>query len=231
MHLDIVIPTLNRKEKLTNCLNSIFHSYKGQNITLHIYFSLKEEFNYWSNWFKESSLPIELHLLDVPYRVPDFWNSHLQKMQSDALCYLNDDILLEDDTFEVIFEEFPKAFPDYDGVMGLRQANLPKDQTVEGAFGIIGSKYAERFPARQVWCPEYERFFGDWETWQMAKSIDKFYFCIPARIKHLHPITDKALEDKTHHEVRKHLPKDKQTFKIRQSQGLLWGQQFIKELI
>lgn len=225
MTLDIVIPSKNRTDKLTNCINSIFHSAKDIPINLHLYFSIKEEFDYWVNMFSGSKLPITLHLLS-DYRVPDFWNSHLQRMNSDAMMYGNDDILLFEDCIPTAIKAFQEKFPDNDGVLGLRQSNLPSDQAVEGAFGIIGSKYADRFPSRQVFCPDYDRFYGDFEVWIFAKSLGKFCFCSIAEIEHLHPAFDRKQEDETHHDVRKWLPGDKKTNLIRKELGYLWGKDY-----
>ncbi len=227
MKLDIVLPSKWRQEKLDKCLNSVFHSVSNiqdHDIQLYIYFSVQEEYQHYWNHFCAIG---NIHLKFIEeYRVPDFWNSHLRSTGADAVCYINDDIEFYEDTARVILEEFPKKFPDYDGVMGLVQANLPQEQAVEGAFGVIGKKYSQRFPNQQVFCPDYDRFYGDWELWQYAKSIDKFYFCQQARIQHHHPITNKALEDETHKDVRLHLPKDRQTFQTRKGKGFLWGRSF-----
>ncbi len=223
MKIDIVIPTKDRKDKLDDCINSIFHSVLEYDVTLYIYFSLRNEFEYYCDLFEGTGLPIQLELLDS-YRVPDFWNGHLQKMDADAMMYLNDDIICYPDMIEVIMKEFPKRFPDYDGVMGINQANLPKDQAVEGAFGIIGSKYTTRFPDKKVFCPDYHRFYGDFELWRFAKFIDKFYFCSTARITHLHPAFSKDPPDNTHKDVRIWIGKDKQTHRMRKAKNLLWGE-------
>jgi hypothetical protein len=224
-NLDVVIPSLGRIKKLENCLNSIFHSAKNIKINIYLYFSVEEEYKYFLEKFKD--FPEITVILLTDYRVPTFWNTHLKNMKASALMYLNDDVLLFEDTLSVVMSEFPKTFPDGDGVLGLRQSNIPQDQAVEGAFGVIGKKYAERFPDSQVFCPSYYRFFGDFELWRYAKSIDKFLFCIPARIQHLHPAFSKEQEDETHRLVRKWLPTDRQTFKLRQSKNLLWGDSFI----
>lgn len=228
MRLDVVLPTKWRQAKLNNCLNSIFHSLeyvsKEHQVELYVYFSEPEEFDYNKEVFKE--VPF-VHICFVEkYRVPNFWNKFLRNTQADGMLYLNDDVLLEEDFFCQVLEEFPQQFPDFDGVMGVRQVNLPKDQTVEGAFGIIGKKYAERFPEKQVFCPDYDRFYGDFEVWRQAEHVKKFYFCSTARIIHLHPCTDKNLEDDTHKDVRTYLRKDKETYSIRQQRNWLWGRNY-----
>jgi len=224
MKLEIAIPSKGRLKKLEQTVNSIFLSAQHIPIQLSIYFSIQEELDSFQKLIGDSP-NISLNLV-YNYRVPEFWNSCLATTDADALCYLNDDVLLLDDTLEVALKEFERNFPNLDGVMGLRQVNLPADQAVEGAFGIIGKKYTERFPDGQVWCPDYNRFYADFELWQFARQIGKFNFCTTARIEHLHPCTNRLYKDATHDAVRVFLTPDKLTFQRRQARGLLWGDNF-----
>jgi hypothetical protein len=108
--------------------------------------------------------------------------------------------------------------------MGINQCNLPPEKTIQSAFGVIGTKYADRFPDRQVFCPEYYRFYGDWELLEYTKSIDKFHYAENVKIQHLHG--DTYGRDDTHREVRKYKEKDCPIFNMRQNKHLLWGKQF-----
>ena len=224
MTLEIVIPSKGRLEKLEKTVNSIFYSARNIPIKLTICFSIHEELEKFNIII--GNIPnVSLELI-YNYRVPEFWNTYLNKTDANALCYLNDDVLLLEDTIEVALAEFERVFPNNDGVMGLRQVNIPPKQAVEGAFGIIGKKYTERFPDGQVWCPDYNRFYADFELWQYARKIGKFYFSTISRIEHLHPCTNPKHKDATHDAVRVYLPQDKQTFALRQARGLLWGENF-----
>ncbi len=158
--------------------------------------------------------------------MPDFWNTYLQNCNADAMCYLNDDIILYEDTIPYIVSQYTYKFPTFDGVMGLNQINIKDSRKVEAAFGVIGMKYADRFPNRQVFCPDYNRFHADWELCEYAKSIDKFFYASLAQIQHLHPCIDNKYRDATHSVVRKWLQIDKTIFAKRQSKSLLWGRDF-----
>jgi len=224
MKIEIVIPSKGRIKKLEHCINSILHSSKNVSMDLKLSFSVQSEFAYFQSLF--GNFPNIQNELLTTYRVPEFWNDALRKTEADALCYLNDDVLLFEDTLEVAVKEFERYFPNFDGVLGLRQANLPETQAVEGAFGIIGKKYTERFPEGMVWCPDYNRFYCDHELWQFAKLINKFHFCIPARITHLHPAFTKQPSDKTHIDVRTWWKTDKNIYEKRKQLGYLWGKEF-----
>ena len=224
MLLDVVIPSLHRRDKLQVCISSILKSAKSDEINLSIFFSDKEDLEYFHSYFSAIS-NIRLHYLEH-YSVPMFWNNYLKQMTADGMFYCNDDTELFDDTLEIILTEYPKHFPDYDGLMGICQANLDSSQALESAFGVIGRKYASRFLNKQVYCPDYERFFGDREMWLYAKSINKFYFCKEAKLNHYHPALNHAWEDETHTNVRTYLKQDRTTFQRRQTKGYLWGKDY-----
>jgi hypothetical protein len=160
------------------------------------------------------------------YKTTTFWNKHLLSCKSDALVYLNDDVLLFSDTLTVIEQKFKEYFPDYDGIMGLNQSNINSGSKVLSAYGVIGLKYADRFPRRQVWCPDYHRFYGDKELGEFAESIGKFKYCEEAKIIHLHPSVDIKQLDMTHVKVREWLKPDRTTYYERQRLGLLWGKNY-----
>lgn len=223
MKFDIVIPSKNRIEKLTFCLNSLFRSIGDfDNIYLALYLGTEEEVKHFSSLFQWVDDKISISYL-AEYRVPTFWNSYLKNsLRGDAMLYCNDDVEFFDDTIREAFTAYESIFPDTDGVLGLNQCNITDINKVEAAFGIIGAKYADRFPNRQVYCPDFLRFHGDWEMWQYARYINRFYFASEARINHHHPCTG-VPKDETHIAVRQYLQQDRSTFHKRQSLGLLWG--------
>lgn len=220
MRLDVVLPTLNRKNKLTACVESISKARKQYDVNLHIYFSRKEDFiDYTEEWIQSKY---------TDYRkCTIFWNEHLKQMKADAMAYFNDDILVNENTFDELYQTFLNKFVDYDGVMGINQSNIPKEKGLQSAFGVIGSKYADRFPDRQVWCPDYYRFYGDAELMKFAKSINKFYYAENVQITHLHPSHVQHTADSTHSMVRKWRTKDGEIKHKREILNkLLWGREW-----
>lgn len=220
MKLDLVVPTINRIQKISNCLHSIEKSKEDNNIEVHVYFSIEKEMIEISEKFRQPW--IHFYLLKS-YRVPEFWNAHLLKMKADAMVYLNDDVVIPPKGIKKIIECYEQHFPDFDGVMGLNQS-LESSTNKEGAFGVIGKKYADRFPNKQVFCPDYNRFYADEELELYARSIGKFKYDKEAKIIHLHGSF--YGKDTTHNEVRKYLKQDKRTFQNRQERKLLWGESF-----
>lgn len=223
LKLDVVIPTLNRQDKLMNCLNSIRKAKKDYDIRVHIYFSEVNELLYFKAFTREYW--INCYRM-INYRVPNFWNHHLQKMKADAMLCANDDILFKEDTIDKIYEFFFNHCPDFDKIVGMNQENLPQGEGKHYAFMIIGSKFADRFPERKCWCPDYYRFYADQELGIYADKLGKFKYCPEIKIIHLHPAFNKELLDNTHKEVRKYWKQDRDTFVKRQSLKLLWGENY-----
>ena len=221
--IDIVIPSLNRIDKLTNTINSVFLSAKDIPINLYLYFSVQSELDHFKEQFKDIS---EVQCIMFPdYSAPRLWNFHIKGMSADLLVYLNDDTLLYDSTLELVIKKFKNEIPDLDGILGLAQANLPEDQACPGAFGVIGKKFMERFPDKRVFNEDYERFYIDKELFLFANEIRRFHFDRDIKIEHLHPLFG-GTKDSTHDNVRKHLPVDKKTWQIRQANNFLWGRDF-----
>ena len=225
MQIEIIIPSKDRITKLDNCLNSIFRSFiSTYKIKIRLYLSSQEEINYYSGFFEHCTV-VETHLLPE-YRVPNFWNNCFKNSNSDILFYLNDDIEVFEDTIHKAVKALIINYPDLDGIVGINQININSKDKVPAAFGAIGKKYLERFPEKQLFCPDYSRFYGDYEIWQYAKEINKFIFCSESRVNHYHPCIDSKYMDSTHSNVRKWLPLDRETFRQRKERNLLWGRNF-----
>ena len=221
MTLNVCIPTLNRNEKLTNCIESIQKAKKDLSVTVSICFSDLEELKYFNILYKD--IPW-IHCLSTLYeKASTFWNRQLYFLEEDALLYLNDDVLLFEDSLENIFSAYQTAFPNYDGVLGINQANIPDNQSIKCAFGVIGTRFANLFPQRKVFCPVYYRFFLDEELYLYVKKTNKFAFSLDAKILHLHPSFG-GEKDSTHTAVRTYWRQDFKNFTKRRDNNLLWGE-------
>lgn len=223
MTLDIVIPTINRHEKLTKCLESINKAKGEYQVNVFVYYSdIKHEF--YSELSSKYSFVRVIETKD--YKAPEFWNSHLKEMKSDCMMYLNDDTEMFEDTIKNTIDIMDCVGSDFDAVLGINQVNLPDGQKLKSAFGVIGTKFADRFPQRQVFCPDYHRFYIDAELLEYSEEIQKFYYCPSIRINHYHGSFYAGLIDDTHKEVRKYSSTDKRTASMRRAQGYLWGKNF-----
>jgi len=231
----IVIPSHKRIDKLTKCVQSIIKAKKENNlllidndIKLILSFDIEEEYSYFKSLYQYYTW-IRCDLISS-YKAPDFWNMYLLKEENtyDWFMYLNDDTTVNEDLFEQLFPTLECNFNDYDGVVGLNQANLKSPTNCKAAFGVIGKKFTERFPSKQVFCNEFSRLFLDEELYYFAKSINKFIYCEHLKINHFHPAFYPTMKDSTHDSVRRYTHEDRRRFNIRQARNKVWGNSFDK---
>lgn len=204
MYISIIIPTLNRKQKLSRCINAIlnntFQSYRITAI---------EDIN------RTGVFAVQ--------------NKALTINDQDAYLCLCDDVEIYPDCLQQLVDCMTSNFSDMDGVVGIKQN--PCDHPIT-RFGqvMIGHKFLSRFPPGQVYCPDYVSFYGDSELGLYAESIGKYKFCEAAQLTHYHPTWYPKEKDATHdygrQEGRGEL--DKKIWAIRQRKGLLWGKSFEK---
>jgi len=217
MTFDIVIPTFQRKEKLIRLLMSIP---RQENINTWVYFdnndSTRNEIAL-SPFFEIASL-----YCTEKYQAFGIWNSHLgsRLFNSDIMVYICDDAEFYYDTLINVENIFNKKFPDTDGVVTFKQANM---QGTDSAMGCIGKKFAERYPNNQVFNPNYVSFYADTDVGDYAKKLGKFHYGTDCLINHYHPGSFKDELDKTHNIIRgKDKTIDIQINKIRKEKELLY---------
>lgn len=227
MKIEIVIPTKARHEKLLKCLGSIEDAKKqiNDNLYTYVYFSSEIEYKLLDKALKQYDW-IFTRLLDKPYNASEFWNDHLKSHNGDLTYLINDDVIISPYLLKNSINNMLLHFPDLDGVVGIFQENIPLTQQCKAAFTLIGTKFKDRFPDKNIYCMDYKRFYLDQELYLYANSIEKFYFDQSSTLIHLHPNYSNYKADETHHNVRKFWKKDKETFDLRIKNNYLWGKDF-----
>lgn len=238
LKLDIIIPSKNRIKKLKNCIVSIYESITNldnveTNITVYVDNDEEKEiinkkinniYNTEPILLLGIKININIEILKEPYKAPRFWNNYLKNMEADVLCYLNDDTRLDINCLKNGLEELSSL--NYDGVVGFYQSNQLGTTNCGAAFGLIGSKFADRFPDRKVFCPDYYCLYIDEELMKYASSINRFIGSTKATLEHYHPVFTKEKPDETHIWLRRNKQKDIRTYNLRKAKNLLWGKTF-----
>ena len=235
MSLLITIPTYKRYEKLTRLLESLKRStYQDFDIVVV------------ADGNDVTSLTTAMYVCDGWKRVI----SYLQLDQSHVISAINDGVdyfvslgqyhyslMLCDDTevypgtLETALRAHKENFTDTDGVVGLHQECPGHPEYTFKYYGqmILGKKWIERYKevGYKVACPQYIWGYQDEELHAYAISLDKFYSCKDAIIKHYHPAFIKEEMDATHNLVRfdkgSPKPKDDKVYAERKRRGLIWG--------
>lgn len=144
-------------------------------------------------------------------------NRALKEMEeTDAVLYASDDLKFPPNAISKAVAMLKSSFPDGDGLIGLKQSCAG----VDSAFGIMGKKFIDRFPDRQVFCPDYIHYVSDVEIGQFAKSIGKFYLYNDVVLAHDRP------KDKTRELGLEVFGIDRATRAERGRRGYLWGKNF-----
>ena len=142
-------------------------------------------------------------------------NKMLLEVKSEYYIYASDDLIFPRDCISSAMKAMLNNFPDGDGVISIGKKN-------RCAFGLMGSKFADRFPDRQVFCPDYFHYGGDSELWRTVQALECFAYA-PEResqVKH------SRLKDECWRLARKKRGADLLMFRIREERGLSWGVDF-----
>lgn len=228
-NIAIVIPTYKRIEKLDRCIESIFKS-TWEVLNVFVYADNQDT---QTKDFLALKYPFDVFCkvnLEHKYVIGG-WNDFTKTLFNadwQIMMWCVDDVELYPDCLEKAVQAMHEHFPDYDGVVGISQECPGHEEYTYKPYGqvLLGKKFIERYKEANyaVCCPAYTHFFQDEEMWQYATSINKFYHCKEALLKHYHPAFIKSEMDATHPIVRGAVfQRDRQIFAQRQSQNLIWG--------
>jgi len=140
-------------------------------------------------------------------------NRALRLAVSDVAMYAADDLVFRPDCLAIAVAELKKRYPDGNGLVCM-------NQTVVGcssAFGLMGRKFIEHFPNREVFCPDYTHLASDFELGKYARANNIFHYCKEAVMNHHRG------HDETWQHVAKIKDQDLQIQSQRVERGLIWG--------
>lgn len=143
-------------------------------------------------------------------------NRVLREFDSEYYIYAADDLIFPENCIECAMVTMRKRFPDGYGVVTL-------GRKTKAIFGLIGNKWVEHFPDRQVFCPYYLHYGADHEHTQFCKKIGKFAYPPnrDSQVEHF------RLKDETCRIARScYRTKDLDLRKKRKEKNLIWGINF-----
>lgn len=142
-------------------------------------------------------------------------NRALKEYDSPYYIYGSDDVFYPRLCIENAMETMKEKFPDGYGVVSL-------GRRTKCIFGLVGRKWIEHFPDRQMLCPYYTHYGADAEHNRFSREIDKFAYPPDREAQVLHY----RLNDKTRTFARKSREKDLALHKNRKGRGRTWGINF-----
>jgi len=142
-------------------------------------------------------------------------NRVLKEFDSDYYIYASDDLNFRPSCIKHAVAKMQERFPDGLGVVSIGKKN-------RAAFGLFGRKWAEHFPDRQVFCPDYIHYASDSELMRCVRELDKYAYPPERTSMVLHT----RLKDETWRLARQVRSRDHRIRVERQARGYLWGVDF-----
>ena len=139
----------------------------------------------------------------------------LKEFDSDYYIYASDDLIFPPDCIKHAMAVMQRCFPDGFGVVSIGKKH-------RSAFGLFGRKWADHFPDRQVFCPDFIHYAGDSELHRTVTKLGKFAF-IPERessVQHF------RMKDDTWRLARAVRDRDHTIRREREEKGYMWGVDF-----
>lgn len=134
----------------------------------------------------------------------------------DAFLYASDDLVFDPDAILLAAGRLFKKAPDGDGMTTIMQDVIG----CTSAFGLVGRKFAERFPRGRIFCPDYIHYCSDFELGRYARHVGRMYHGDGAKVIHHRP------HDKTQQLAKPLERRDFKAQKERGERGWLWGKDF-----
>lgn len=217
-HIDLIIPTRNRWEKLQRCLKSI--SFESSDIILDIIIVCDGDHETAYKLMSSNDSLITRVIYVKEHSGSVYCRNLVTQTVEDALIYATDDIEFLDGSIDAAIESMRAHFPDDDGVIGFNVVSAGKFSPT--AFGLVGQKFLRRHPNRKLFYPEYF-LFSCQEIYYLGDKLGKFYLEMNAKINHYHPSKFRKERDRTHIEGRVNRLRDMEVSSKRHAEGLIWG--------
>jgi len=142
-------------------------------------------------------------------------NRIFKEFDSDYYIYASDDLNFRPDSIKYAMAKMQECFPDGFGVIALAKKN-------KCTFGLLGRKFADHFPNRQVFCPDYIHYASDSELMRCVRALGTYAYPPERTSMVLHA----RLKDETWRLARRVRDRDHAIRDKRIGKGYLWGVDF-----
>lgn len=217
-HIDIIIPTRNRYEKLCRCIRSIPKSI--DTISHSIIVICDGDHDTTEQLIKDNNGLVAKIIYVRDHRGSVFCRNLATQTVEDALIYATDDIEFKKGAVDAAIKAMHEYFPDEDGVIGFNQINAKSFS--KAGVGLVGQKFLRRYPNRKLFYPEYFHFSCQ-EIERLGIKLGKLHLAEAAGIHHYHPSKNANERDVTHVEARQYRATDKMLSSQRRADKLIWG--------
>ncbi len=142
-------------------------------------------------------------------------NRVLREFDSEYYVYASDDLFFPPDCIENAMRTMLQHFPDGKGVVSIGRRH-------RCCFGLLGRRWAEHFPDRQVFCPDYTHYHSDTELLRTVKELGVLAY-MPERESQ---VVHHRMNDETRILARQVRSEDHAMRDRRKEKGYQWGIDF-----
>ena len=217
-HVDLIIPTRNRWEKLQRCLKSIPKDIPD--IELNVIIICDGDIETARNLIASNTDQISQVIFVKKHSGSVYCRNLVTQCAEDAVLYATDDIKFMPDAIEIAIKSMKEHYPDGDGIIGFNQGNQGNFSAT--GVALIGQKFLCRYPQRKLFFPEYFHFSAQ-EIERLGNKLEKLHLEMKAELIHYHPSFNHHEIDKTHGEARLHRKADRRISTDRRAKKLIWG--------
>lgn len=215
MKVTIIIPTCS-SERLPGLMRTIESIRAGTYKNIHIVIIADGDpriHDFVSKRFDDISVILNKERMEY---VASF-NMALKKFESEYYVYACDDIIFPPDCIEIAMMTMQQNFVTGNGVVSLHKAK-------KATIGLFGREWAERFPDRQAFCPDYMHYSADAEMSSVAQELGIFTSSHEDRKKRVRHVIIRY--DKTWRLVEEVRLRDRDMKRKRREKGYKWGINF-----
>ena len=142
-------------------------------------------------------------------------NRVFKEFDSEYYIYASDDLVFPPTCIEDAMKMMQEKFPDGFGLVSLWRRN-------KAIVGLIGRRFVEYFPKREVLCPDYIHYSSDAECFRIAEKMGK----LARRPKDGFRIKHYTIKDDTQNLAQEARKKDTEVCNERADKGYEWGIDF-----
>jgi len=217
-HIDLIIPTRNRWEKLQRCLNSVPKTIPCYE--LNVIIICDGDLQTAGRLLSSNEGRIKQVVYVREQRGSVYCRNLMTQCADDAVLYATDDIEFKNGAIEAAAQAMVEHYPDGDGIIGFNQGK--KQSFSPTGVALVGQKFLCRYPQRKLFFPEYFHFSCQ-EIERLGRKLDRLYLEMAAELIHYHPSFNHMEIDDTHKEARVKREADRRISVTRRAKKLIWG--------
>jgi len=225
-HLDLIIPTRNRLDKLERMLDSIEFSRIQFDFSVII---VTDNDPISAEKMRQDSRVSKVIEVDSKNGTPIgsvYCRNQGTMLAEDGVSWGVDDVVYDgQDFFNIAFEKYNSIFSNDEGVLAFNVLNnkhrVRKPGQSRCGMGMVGQQWLSQYPKKQLFYPGYFHFSCQ-EIVRLGKKFSKLEFAEELKVYHLSPCAGEVV-DTTHVDARKYRMKDMKVSGDRKNAGLIWG--------